>query len=253
MRTPEAINYEKITQELKIFQNRINLDPIAFNLIHDESAKSKLADWNTRFVCFSLFSVTYYALLINQFQLVYSNCCQSELCAHFDYRIELRCSEFPRFYFLDKSDLIRTLSYVRDCRKYLGTVRACFPSVRDLVWSVPNQDEFGGAGYHQYQQPSGGVNEHDVALNTTTAQLNFDMNASSLQATCLLGYNRLDAPVRFIAPVRSYSLQSVAEWFDHLLKAIKSSMSKHAHIYVRQLNSYGGRSMNQETCTICLR
>ena len=48
----------------------INLDPIAFNLIHDESAKSKLADWNTRFVCFSLFPVSFYALNKSiQFQL----------------------------------------------------------------------------------------------------------------------------------------------------------------------------------------
>lgn len=45
--------------------------------------------------------------------------------------------EFPRFYFLDNEKLIETLSYVRDCRKYISAVRLCFPGVYDLVFQLP--------------------------------------------------------------------------------------------------------------------
>jgi hypothetical protein len=45
--------------------------------------------------------------------------------------------EFPRFYFLANEKLIETLSYVRDCRKYLSAIRLCFPGVYDLVFQLP--------------------------------------------------------------------------------------------------------------------
>jgi hypothetical protein len=46
--------------------------------------------------------------------------------------------EFPRFYFMEREQLIETLSHTRDCRKYLPAVRMCFPGVNDLVYTLPS-------------------------------------------------------------------------------------------------------------------
>lgn len=35
--------------------------------------------------------------------------------------------------------MIETLSYIRDCRKYINTVRICFPGVHDLVYQLPKK------------------------------------------------------------------------------------------------------------------
>jgi hypothetical protein len=51
--------------------------------------------------------------------------------------LEERCFNFPRFYFLNREQLIETLSYIRDSRKYLNTVRLCFPGIRELVFRLP--------------------------------------------------------------------------------------------------------------------
>jgi hypothetical protein len=51
--------------------------------------------------------------------------------------LEERCFNFPRFYFLNREQLIETLSYIRDSRKYLNTVRLCFPGIHELVYRLP--------------------------------------------------------------------------------------------------------------------
>ena len=51
------------------------------------------------------------------------------------------CQEFPRFYFIEKEKLIDTLSHIRDCRKYINTVKSCFPGINELIYDLPHEEK----------------------------------------------------------------------------------------------------------------
>lgn len=53
-----------------------------------------------------------------------------------DSELEKNCVQYSRFFFLDKDNLIATLSYSNDCRKYLDIVKLLFPCVHDFIYSL---------------------------------------------------------------------------------------------------------------------
>jgi hypothetical protein len=80
--------------------------------LKDESNKIKLDEWNTKL-----------EKIINQF----------------DNYLDNICCEFPRFYFIEKEQLVEVLSHIRDCRKYINAVKLCFPGVSDLMYDLPGE------------------------------------------------------------------------------------------------------------------
>lgn len=60
------------------------------------------------------------------------------LCNNVDHELDERCNEFPRFYFLDRDELIETLSHSRDLRKYNHVVRKLLDGVQELVYNLPD-------------------------------------------------------------------------------------------------------------------
>ena len=71
------------------------------------------------------------------FKLFFLNFIKEYICLSLEKELEDRCFNFPRFYFLNREQLIETLSYIRDSRKYLNTVRLCFPGIQELVYRLP--------------------------------------------------------------------------------------------------------------------
>lgn len=61
--------------------------------------------------------------------------------------------------------------------------------------------------------------------------------ASEIEVIGLFGNNKKER-IDFYVPLKSYSLQRVSEWFDCLLRLIKSSMCKHTHSYLNNIESY---------------
>ncbi len=61
--------------------------------------------------------------------------------------------------------------------------------------------------------------------------------ASEIEVIGLLGNNKKER-VNFHVPLKSYSLQRVSEWFDCLLRLIKSSLCMHTHSYLNNIESY---------------
>ena len=82
------------------------------------------------------------------------------MCLSFENNLERACVEFPRFYFLDKEELITTLGHMRDCRKYLPTVKNCFSGIQELIYALP---------------PSV-ANETSSPRQKQSTQLSFDIN-----------------------------------------------------------------------------
>ena len=62
---------------------------------------------------------------------------QGAICLTFEKHLEQACVEFPRFYFLDREELITALGHIRDCRKYLPAVKMCFSGVQELICALP--------------------------------------------------------------------------------------------------------------------
>jgi hypothetical protein len=62
---------------------------------------------------------------------------------------------------LDKDELITTLGHMRDCRKYLPTVKNCFSGIDDLIYALP---------------PHVANNENSSPRNKQSTQLSFDIN-----------------------------------------------------------------------------
>jgi hypothetical protein len=60
------------------------------------------------------------------------------MCENFENTLEQTCQDFSRFYFLDRDELIETIGQIRDCRKYIKTVRLCFPGIHELVYALPS-------------------------------------------------------------------------------------------------------------------
>ena len=60
-----------------------------------------------------------------------------------------------------------------------------------------------------------------------------------MEITGVLGKNG-NEKLNFYVSLKSYNLQSITEWFDCLLKLIKSSMCQQAISYLNSLESYKG-------------
>jgi hypothetical protein len=83
------------------------------------------------------------------------------------------CFEFPRFYFLNRQQLIETLSYIRDCRKYQNTVRLCFPGIQELVFKLPQSAITALANTNKTIEEESAVDK-ETATNVNTT-FNFDI------------------------------------------------------------------------------
>lgn len=112
--TQDFITFESVVQEFKTFQHKINLEPSVNQILKDESYKTKLDEWNTKL---------------------------SKIITTFDNYLDNICQEFPRFYFIEKEKLIDTLSHIRDCRKYINTVKSCFPGINELIYDLPHEEK----------------------------------------------------------------------------------------------------------------
>ncbi|CAF0731757.1 unnamed protein product, partial [Brachionus calyciflorus] len=185
--TQDSVSFQSILNEFKDLQCKINNDPYVMNIVKDEFYKNKLTE------------------LSNKFSLH---------CNNFDNIIEQSCHEFPRFYFLEKKKLIETLSQMRDCRKYLETVKLCFSGVKDLAYSLPK----------------------DLSGDKPDA-LALDINASELEVTGITGRNGGEK-LLFFTSLKSYSLQKPSEWFDNFSKIMRSSLCRHMHSYLDKLEDH---------------
>ena len=67
-----------------------------------------------------------------------------------------------------------------------------------------------------------------------------NFKASELQVVGFTGSRGIEK-LNFFTPLKSYSLQRVSEWFDHLSKIIKSSMSLHTQTYLNKIETYSGK------------
>ena len=156
---------------------------------------------------------------------------------------EERCYDFPRFYFINRSQLIETLSFIRDSRKYLNTVRLCFPGIHNLEYRLPK------SALSTISAQNSKINEttesDPKALDKSTSfntKFNFDIYgkksffevkfitcnnflflANELEVSSIIGSNGLEK-FDLVLPLNSYDLQKTSEWFDNLLKLMKSTL-----------------------------
>lgn len=102
----------------------------------------------------------------------------------------------------------------------------CLPGVDDMVYSLPaNLNKTIGSS------DSNNLNSFDL-----------DIYANDLQVVGLYGCNKKDK-LKFFMPLQSHSGQRVSQWFDHLLKIVKSSMSNHIQRYLEKLSIYMDHSV----------
>ena len=92
---------------------------------------------------------------------------KTKICNDMENELEKSCAEFPRFYYLEKEDLFETLSFSRDCRKYLETVKKCFNGVKDLIYSLPSKKN-----PINHKVPNSNTNNNGHEADDTTNQIN---------------------------------------------------------------------------------
>jgi hypothetical protein len=116
-------------------------DPLVYNILKNENIKSKLTDISQKFV-----NIFFGRVFLRQtyYEPEFSSS-KDKLLATIEATAQKACIEFPRFYFLSKEMLIETLSYSRDCRKFLNAIRLCFPGVYKLNYRLPKSVYSNGA------------------------------------------------------------------------------------------------------------
>jgi hypothetical protein len=138
---------------------------------------------------------------------------------------------------------------MRDCRKYIDAVKICFSGVKDLICALPPNIQ------NDEEESNGSPRLKNMK------QLNFDIHGNWFLTFCLCYLNNFKQftirkaselevvgllvsdgkeHLNFFTSLKSYSLQRVSEWFENLLKLMKSSMSKHAQTYLDKLDVYQG-------------
>jgi len=198
--------YYAVVKELRAFQFRIADNSLVLNIINRVENKNGLRQWDSRL---------------------------GQIADDVEQELEISCVQYPRFYFLSREMLVEVNSVSRDCRRYFDAVRHCFPSVKDLVYSLPTGREKNEDEIDKIEKPANGPG---IAKSMTL--LEFDINSSVLEVKGLIGCFGQEV-MDFFTPVVSYERQKPAEWFDHFQKIMKSSLCWHVQTYLQKLEAYG--------------